>query len=279
MMPANPDVAAFIRLVEVLHPWLQEIVFVGGWAHRLYRSHELAQPLDYPPLMTRDADIALPARAPAAEENIADRLVAAGFKEKLSGEQRPPVTRYQLDEEHGGFYAEFVTPLIGSHSKRDGKPDATTRIAGVSAQKLRHVDLLLVSPWSVALGLEDGYAFSKPVAVRVPNAAAYVAQKILIHDKRRTIAERAKDLLYVHDTIEAFSPSLKEVRKDWTHHVKPQLAARARSRVEQAAETMFTEISDEVRSAARQAAGPLGRPLSPDSIAEVCRAGLKEIFA
>ena len=29
----------FVRLVAALEPWLDQIVVVGGWAHRLYRLH------------------------------------------------------------------------------------------------------------------------------------------------------------------------------------------------------------------------------------------------
>jgi len=49
-MAADPDVKHFARLTDALHPWLDEVVIIGGWAHRLYRIHPLAQPLDYEPL-------------------------------------------------------------------------------------------------------------------------------------------------------------------------------------------------------------------------------------
>jgi hypothetical protein len=41
-------------------PWLDQLVVVGGWAHRQYRLHTFAQQLRYEPLATLDADIALP---------------------------------------------------------------------------------------------------------------------------------------------------------------------------------------------------------------------------
>jgi len=59
----DPD--PFGRLVTALAPWLDQVVIVGGWAHKLYRLHPSAQKLDYPPLTTLDADIAVPARLPA----------------------------------------------------------------------------------------------------------------------------------------------------------------------------------------------------------------------
>jgi hypothetical protein len=33
----NPDLEAFGRLVDSLTHWLDQVVIIGGWAHRLYR--------------------------------------------------------------------------------------------------------------------------------------------------------------------------------------------------------------------------------------------------
>ena len=45
-MAVQSDVEYFARLVDALEPWLDQVVIIGGWAHRLYRLHPLAQPLD-----------------------------------------------------------------------------------------------------------------------------------------------------------------------------------------------------------------------------------------
>lgn len=58
-MPLAPEIAGFSRLAVALDPWLDQVVIVGGWAHRLYRLHPFAQKLDFAPLMTFDADVAL----------------------------------------------------------------------------------------------------------------------------------------------------------------------------------------------------------------------------
>lgn len=58
------DVVAFARLVEALRPWLNHLVIVGGWAHRLYRFHERAISPPYKPLVTKDADVAIPDSVP-----------------------------------------------------------------------------------------------------------------------------------------------------------------------------------------------------------------------
>ena len=38
-MNANPEFASFARLVDSLTPWLEQVVIIGGWAHRLHRLH------------------------------------------------------------------------------------------------------------------------------------------------------------------------------------------------------------------------------------------------
>ena len=69
-MNANPEFASFARLVESLTPWLDQVAIIGGWAHRLHRLHPLAQPLQYLPLATLDADVALPRRIRVAGNEI-----------------------------------------------------------------------------------------------------------------------------------------------------------------------------------------------------------------
>lgn len=46
--------------------------------------------------------------------------------------------------EDAGFYAEFLTPLAGAEFTRRGKRDVTVRRAGITAQKLRHLGILLL---------------------------------------------------------------------------------------------------------------------------------------
>ncbi len=147
------DLANFARLVEAIRPWLAHVVIVGGWAHRLYRFHPLATAQEYQPLRTRDVDLAFSPDAPL-DGDLREALSKAGFKEELSGEYTPPVAHYRLGEEDAGFYAEFLTAKKGSGVRRDGQPDMTVSKAGITAQKLRHLDLLLEAPWSVRIGPE-----------------------------------------------------------------------------------------------------------------------------
>jgi hypothetical protein len=182
------------------------VVIVGGWAHRLLRYHPLAQVVPHDPLLTLDTDIAIPATLEGSEQDLRGRLKASGFEEKFLGENQPPATHYELADEHGEFYAEFLSPLIRSEYDRDGNRRATTRVAGVTSQNLRDVDILLNSPWTFQLSRENGFPFEAPKQVRIAHPTRFAAQKLLIHEKRDR-RSRAKDILYLHDTIELLGGS------------------------------------------------------------------------
>ena len=204
-MTAERDDDTLAQLVDALGPYVDRVVIVGGWAHRLFRHHPLAQPLSYAPLMTRDMDIAVAPGIRPGEQSLRERLLSHGFREEFLGDDRPPVTHYHLGGDDAGFYVEFLTPLVGAEFTRGGDRDVTTPIVGVSAQKLRHLDVLLISPWTVTL-----QARGAPHSVLIANPVSYLAQKLLISAKR-TPGARAKDILYIHDTLSLFSRSLPEL--------------------------------------------------------------------
>lgn len=137
-MAAPPDIAGFGRLITALDPWLDQIVIIGGWAHRLHRLDPRAQKVEFAPLMTFDADIALPSAVPGRTPSIRELLVANGFEEDFRGDDIPPATHYRFGDEAGGFYAEFLTPLTGGELTRGGKRKVTAQVAGVTSQQLRY---------------------------------------------------------------------------------------------------------------------------------------------
>ena len=250
------------------------MVIVGGWAHRLLRYHPLAQAVLHEPLLTNDADVAVPAALEFGEQDLRDRLIRADFKERFMGDDQPPATHYELGEENGAFYAEFLTPLIGSEYDRKGNRRATAQVGGITSQNLRHVELLLDSPWTVELSRGNGFPFGTARQVRIAHPTRFMAQKLLIHDKRDR-RSRAKDILYLHDTIELLGGSLDALRGEWTR-LRQALPKGAIRTVEGALDTMFSKITDDIRGAAQAAAG---RGLTPQAVQELCRAGMKIVFA
>jgi hypothetical protein len=253
-MAVQTDVEYFARLVDALEPWLDQVVIIGGWAHRLYRLHPLAQTLKYEPLGTFDTDIAVSLDLPTTGEQIRTRLLERNFREELIGDMQPPAAHYLVETGDNSFYAEFLTPLEGSAVKRGGRREVTARVSGVSVQKLRYLELLLQNPWDVMIAPATGYPTPGVRRILLPNAAAFLVQKILIHEKRDR-DRRAKDILYIHDTIETFGGNLGTIREQWQTDLKPALHPKAALGVERAAEEYFRDVNDEIREAARIATG------------------------
>lgn len=245
--------AAFGRLVDALRPWLDQVVIVGGWAHRLYRHTQLAVAPAYEPVQTLDADVAFSLDTRLAG-NIGNALAAADFQQHLTGEHRPPVSHYTLGTEDTGFYAEFLAPLRGSGVKRTGEPDATVMKAGITAQKLRHLELLLLAPVAVTIGADEGIPMAQPAEVRIPNPTAFIAQKLLIQSQRLP-EKRPQDVLYIHDTLELFQHQLPALRAMWTEQ--------------------FCRVNDDIQRAARI---PSDRVLRPERVQRACAYGMDAIF-
>ena len=273
MTSTDHDLRQFARLVDALEPWLDRVLFIGGWAHRLFRERPEAARLSYPPLRTGDVDVALDPRALGRDAGIRERLAASGFREEFLGDDRPPVTHYSLGDEASGFYVEFLSPLLGGDRRRDGSRDVTERIAGVTAQKLRYLDILLVEPWTVTIGEEQGVPLARPTNILIPNPASFVVQKLLI-EARRSREDRAKDVLYVHDTIELFAPTLDALHALFSAAIEPALPRSTRLALQRATAS-YDNVTDPIREAALIAGF---RGLTPKVIQEVCQAGLRRLI-
>jgi hypothetical protein len=261
-----PD--AFGLLIEALEPWLDQVVVVGGWAHHLYRLHADAQRLDYPPLSTLDADIGVPTVLPPRAQDIRARLMDRGFTEEFLGDDHPPATHYRFGEA-SGFYVEFLTPLVGSEYDRSQRRKATAEIAGVASQALRYIEVLLDHPSSI--DLEYKGVVSK---IQIANPVSFLVQKVLIHRKRER-EDRAKDILYMHDTLEVFGASLADMATLWQSIVAPKLHPRNTRTVSKAAEILFGTISDDIRRAAEISAE---RALSHEAVRATCHYGFTKVF-
>jgi hypothetical protein len=267
------DEERFARLVEALRPWLDHLVFVGGWAHRLHRALPGLDVPPYQPLMTRDVDLAFAPRSGVIGD-MRMALEAHGFHEQLSSDHRPPIASYHCGDDPS-FYAEFLVPLSGSGVRRDGTPDATVIEAGVSAQKLRHLDLLLCAPYSVELSASNAVPVRVSTILKVPNPASFIAQKLLISDTRPP-EKRASDLLYVHDTIELFADRLDRVGADWRACVAPVLARKTLATLGQRVARESVAVSDTLRRAASIVPG---RALDPASMRALLADGLAAVFS
>jgi len=163
--------AMFARALKALGPYLGELVVVGGWAHRLYGLHSMSRASGFQPLMTEDADIAAPTKMKKKGESIAELLKREGFEETSSVKTSLPSASTALAIEDGGLYVEFLVPLIGGDYRRDGSRNTTARVEGVTAQKLRYLDIVVTEPWTVRLSDKNGFPLgSVGLDVQIANA-------------------------------------------------------------------------------------------------------------
>jgi hypothetical protein len=141
----------------------------------------------------------------------------AGFHRDLRGEYAPPVmklvTRGSADEQYS---VEFLTPLTGRSADRAGSPLVTATIqAGLTAQRLRYLDLLQIDPWQVSVGkLAGAGEINPPIDVRVPHPGFFIIQKILIADRRDPETERPKDMAYIYQVVNLFSRELPALTRE-----------------------------------------------------------------
>jgi hypothetical protein len=268
----DADWAAFGRLLEALEPWLEHLVIVGGWAHRLYWLHDNVQPPDFKPLTTLDADVAIPANPPVREGEIRQRLLAAGFEEQRLGDSGGMVVHYPLVRHPGAFYAEFITSRTGGAHKRDGSRKQPEFVGGVAAQPLAHVDLLLESPWQV--DLDDPGLIPWRGTVRIAGPVRFLAQKLLIL-RGRSPNDRAKDILYIHDTLQVFGRRLEQLREEWKESVAPSLLPAHRKKIQEAAERHFGVLTDAIRQAKDVARR---EDLTAEDLRAGCERGLRDLF-
>jgi hypothetical protein len=129
------------RLLAAIEPWLGEVVIIGGRAHRLYRLHPSAQTLDYTPLISFDADIAIPSKLSKGDQQFnAYCLCIVGVNLGLVTDPRDGnVSRKGPRREEALAAVLPAQPL--RHQRRDGSIEISGR--GVRGEECR-----IVSPLS-----------------------------------------------------------------------------------------------------------------------------------
>ena len=161
-----------------------------------------------------------------------------------------------------------MTPLVGSEYDRKDNRKATIEIAGITSQLLRHIELLH-RPWSI--DLQSGGSTAR---IQIANPVGFLVQKVLIHRKRGR-DYRAKDILYIHDTLEVFGGRLQELQQLWRNIVAPQLKPSGARVISKAAQSLFGELTDDIRRAAAISAE---REISPEMLREACHYGFNQLF-
>lgn len=206
------------HVLRAFHPYLDTLVLIGGFAVRLYELHPRATAIEMRVLRTLDADFATPPAIPTRPGGTLMELAeAAGFCRDLRGEYAPPVMKLVprgfADEQ---YTVEFLTPLTGRSADRAGSPLVTAAIqAGLTAQRLRYLDLLQIDPWRISVGkLAGAGEINPPIDVRVPHPGFFIVQKILIADRRDPETERPKDMAYIYQVVNLLSRELPALARE-----------------------------------------------------------------
>ncbi|TCG03631.1 hypothetical protein BZM27_46930 [Paraburkholderia steynii] len=279
------DLQQFSKLAIALRPWRQQVVYIGGWAFRLYRYEPRAAAPGFDPIFTQDADVAYEVRAPLAKVgNIGTALHEAGFQEvvNLAGDFRPHARRYTLGDEAKGFYAEFLTPLPPGDSgkervapgKKEFRPKVTEESAGVVAQRLRHLEVLLHDPWVVTIPEEESGVGEAIVDLRVPNPVSFVVQKLLIRDIRSR-NKRPQDVLYIHDALLIFGDAIDDELVPVWKALESTLSETQRRSVRAGVSELFSRENDIIREAVSIASRS---DLNPSIMLRRCQEGFEDLL-
>jgi len=118
---------------------------------------------------------------------------------------------------------------------------------------------------------------SEPLLLRVATPTSYLAQKVLTLRKRKEM-KRAKDALYLHDTLLMFGASADELREPAARLLE-QLPPRTQRDLQSLRVSIFDDESLLARAAKIAAESGRASPPTPATIKAVCTLGLERIFA
>jgi hypothetical protein len=262
--------------MQALEPILEDVLVVGGWAHRLHREHPLASASADAPVQTSDCDIAFGLKSPAPQGlDLQVRFRLAGFDYEHTGTelQESGVFRSRVDPT---FTVQLLVPRRGSGTTRAGDPVRTQHVGGVPVEVLRGLDLLEIEPWKAPWVVSSQQRLELSICHPVPFA---LGKLLLTCVPSRPIQHRAKDLIYILDTTRLFAgrevellrevPALAE-RVGRAHRREIRAAHEESLRSESPVLHLALQFLDEMRG---------GRPRIAADVVRTCRDGLAPALA
>ena len=196
MEASKTDLLSLLNAIEVLAPYLDEIVIVGGWVPFLYNKYgEIPSP--HPLLRTMDIDVVVPRRVEEHGRPTIDELLSrAGYEARIYGSD-VTVVKYELASPVTEI--EFLTPEVG----RPGKTALAVQ-HGLTAQALRYLQILLENTKKIEINdTIDGSDISLVVTVPSPGAFIYQKGLTLSPSSRRTSTKVDKDLYYIFSFVDS----------------------------------------------------------------------------
>jgi hypothetical protein len=183
----------FARVIIAMQPYVDDIVFVGGWVHALY----LGEANDGGALQTEDIDVTLPPVLLTGDR--ATLLELAGE----AGFVRDPIS--DMDDVAAWMVYRSADGLtIPIDFLTEGDPRRPVEIVGqpgLLAQGYPGQQMLLDSFRWLEVGSTLHPMLEPPRRIRVPTLGAYVVQKAVSAAMRGNRDKAAKDLVYIFEII------------------------------------------------------------------------------
>ncbi len=209
------DRRIFVEALRPIEAALNDIILVGGWAHRLHAHSPLAA-VEVSTLRTLDADLFIPAPSPSTAIRL-EALRRAGFGIHLRGLSSTPVTEYVLKGPNYEFELEFLAHRHGGEIDRRGSRRDPVPVGEAVAILLPFMDVMRHEPWTCVLDEARGYPVGpEPIRLQVVSPAPYVAHKLMVLKDRQPAIKRHQDVRYLYETIRRFAPALSELRASWS---------------------------------------------------------------
>lgn len=180
--------AVFAELVRTLGPYLDDVVFVGGWVQALYVLD--VEGADARVVRTTDIDLTLAkALDPGDRPPLLDLLREGGFS----------VAPFA---DGAGFEISKDTIDVDllAEGSGDGDPVSIDGQPGLRAFGYPHQAMLRAHTREMIVGPEVHESLS-PQRILVPTLPAYVLGKLLSSSLRTNPAKQAKDLVYVSELM------------------------------------------------------------------------------
>lgn len=181
--------SVFADLIRALEPYLNEIVFVGGWAHALYLLE--AEGEGAKTIGTYDIDITLPPALEASDRPpLIDLIRRAGFE----------VEAYDSASGLLEIYRDSI-PLDLLTEASDPRQPIIITGQDLVVQGYPHQEMLREQSRVMMVGIAVDESLDEHVPILVPSIPAYSLGKALSSASRTWTGKRAKDLVYLYELL------------------------------------------------------------------------------
>lgn len=120
---------------------------------------------------------------------------------------------------------------------------------------------------------EESGLYEAVADLRVRNPVSFMAQKLLIRDRRQG-KKRAQDVLYINDTLKIFYGVIESDLVPIWHEPEATLHPNQRKSIREGVRKLFSEMNDVIREAAQIP----DDERDPKAMLQLCREGFEQIF-